>query len=62
VNRSPLIAFAGGTVVIAVMVLSAFATMPIAGAKTCPRGQAAVSAEPAEPAEPKAKDARSTDA
>jgi len=59
VNRSPLIAFAGGTVVIAVMVLSAFATMPIAGAKTCPRGQAAASAEPAEP---KAKDARSTDA
>ena len=39
VNRSPLIAFAGGTVVIAVMVLAAFANMAAAEITTCPRSQ-----------------------
>ena len=39
VNRSPLIAFAGGTVVIAVMVLAAFANMAAAETTTCPRSQ-----------------------
>ena len=38
-NRSPLIAFAGGTVVIAVMVLAAFANMAAAETTPCPRSQ-----------------------
>jgi hypothetical protein len=43
VNRSPLIAFAGGTVVIAVMVLAAFANLASAGEQTCPRSKASQS-------------------
>jgi len=54
-----LIAFAGGTIVIAIMVISAFATIPAAGAKTCPRSQPA---ESAESAETKSSNAQSADA
>ena len=39
VNRSPLIAYAGGTIAIAVMVLAAFANMAAAETATCPRSQ-----------------------
>ena len=39
VNRSPLIAYAGGTIAIAVMVLAAFANMAAAETTTCPRSQ-----------------------
>jgi len=39
VNRSPLIAYAGGTIVIAVMVLAAFANLAAAETTTCPRSQ-----------------------
>ena len=38
-NRSPLIAYAGGTIVIAVMVLAAFANLAAAETTTCPRSQ-----------------------
>ena len=39
VIRSPLIAYAGGTIAIAVMVLAAFANMAAAETTTCPRSQ-----------------------
>ena len=39
VNRSLLIAYAGGTIAIAVMVLAAFANMAAAETTTCPRSQ-----------------------
>ncbi len=39
VNRGPLIAYAGGTIAIAVMVLAAFANMAAAETTTCPRSQ-----------------------
>ena len=57
-NRSPLIAYAGGTIVIAVMVLAAFANMAAAGT-TCPRSQQQVTTEQVEPAP---RDTTSTDA
>ena len=38
-NRSPLIAFAGGTVVIAVMVLAAFANLANAAGQPCQRSK-----------------------
>ena len=44
-NRSPLLAFAGGTVVIAVMVLSAFARMATAAEQTCPRSTSKATTE-----------------
>ena len=39
VNRSPLIAYAGGTIAIALMVLAAFANMAAAETTSCPRSQ-----------------------
>ena len=48
-QRSPLIAFAGGTVVIAVMVLSAFANLASAAEPTCPRSQTKATSEQVDP-------------
>jgi hypothetical protein len=45
VNRSPFIAFAGGTIVIAVMVLAAFANLANAAESTCPRSQSQATTE-----------------
>ena len=44
-NKSPLIAFAGGTIAIAVMVLAAFANMAGASEQTCPRSQSNTGSE-----------------
>ena len=44
-NRSPFIAFAGGTIVIAVMVLAAFANLANAAESTCPRSQSQATTE-----------------
>jgi len=49
VQRSPLIAFAGGTVVIAVMVLTAFANLASAAEPTCPRSQTKAASEQVAP-------------
>jgi len=49
VQRSPLIAFAGGTVVIAVMVLTAFANLASAAEPTCPRSQTKATSEQVDP-------------
>ena len=48
-QRSPLIAFAGGTVVIAVMVLTAFANLASAAEPTCPRSQTKATSEQVDP-------------
>ena len=48
-NRSPLLAFAGGTVVIAVMVLSAFTKMATAAEKPCPRSSTKTTIEQVNP-------------
>ena len=48
-ERSPLIAFAGGTVVIAVMVLSAFANLANAAEQTCPRSKSRATSEQVAP-------------
>jgi len=58
-QRSPFIAYLGGTVAIAVMVLAAFANMAAAGTTTCPRSQQQATSEQVEPA---AADTSSTDA
>jgi len=44
-NKSPLIAYAGGTIAIAVLVLAAFANMAGASEQTCPRSQSNTSSE-----------------
>jgi len=49
VQRSPLIAFAGGTVVIAVMVLTAFANLASAAEPTCPRSQTKATSDQVDP-------------
>ena len=57
-HRSPLIAYAGGTIVIAVMVLAAFANMAEART-TCPRSQQQATTKQVEPTP---RDTTSTDA
>ena len=49
-HRSPFIAFAGGTIVIAVMVLAAFANLANAAEPTCPRSQTKATTEQLQPA------------
>ena len=49
-KRSPLLAFAGGTIIIAVMVLAAFANIAAAATPTCPRSQQQATSEQGEPA------------
>ena len=58
-HRSPFIAFAGGTIVIAVMVLAAFATLANAAEPTCPRSQTKATTEQLQPSsdQPKADEA-----
>ena len=58
-HRSPFIAFAGGTIVIAVMVLAAFANLANAAELTCPRSQTKATTEQLLPAsdQPKADEA-----
>ena len=48
-HRSPFIAFAGGTIVIAVMVLAAFANLANAAEPTCPRSQTKATTEQLQP-------------
>ena len=48
-QRSPLIAFAGGTVAIAVMVLAAFANLANAAEQTCPRSKNNATSEQVDP-------------
>ena len=48
-NRSPFIAFAGGTIIIAVMVLAAFANLASAAEQTCPRSQTKANTEQVQP-------------
>ena len=58
-HRSPFIAFAGGTIVIAVMVLAAFANLANAAEPTCPRSQTKAATEQLQPSsdQPKADEA-----
>ena len=48
-NRSPFIAFAGGTIIIAVMVLTAFANLANAAEPTCPRSRIKTTTEQIQP-------------